>query len=319
MRWNGGMLADKRVVSFPEELVGIIGGVDRTYIAEASAAIDIADTPLTPEQGPYLFAAGLGGPFAGVADGTGSTGFLYTSTVPTTAAPTNRSFTVETGDDFEVENAGYCKVTKIGIKGTQKGVCMMNGSAIMQPVARLGGGFSATSLITPNDLIFAGSRLYLDPVAGPIGTTLVQNQFLGFEINIEIMWIPKYTGEAATDTPAWTFAVYVGHKITGKLTLEHDTAVSGNAGIKALFRAQTPRLMRIDVLGQSYGTAGSGTLFTGGRRGFRADLPIKFTEIPPLEDLEGNDILTVSFESRYNSTYGSAGAFTFANEVSALP
>jgi hypothetical protein len=101
--------------------------------------------------------------------------------------------------------------------------------------------------------------------------------------------------------------------------MEHDAAVNGDTGLKALWRAQTPRLMRIDVLGDAYATAGTGTTFTGGRKGLRLDLPIKITKVPPLEDLDGNDIVTVEFESRYNAAFGSAGSILICNEVSARP
>lgn len=320
MLFNGGMLKDDRTLVFPEQLVGIFGGTDRSYIESITAAIDISDTPMTPEQLPYLLAMLYGGPVTGSADGSGSTGFRYVTTIPTTSAPTNTSYTVEGGDDYEVERMDYARCIKLALKGTQKGTCQMSASLIGQEVARLGGGFSTTTILSSvNDLIFAGSRLYLDAVGGTIGTTLVTNQFLGFEITYEAMWVPKFTGEGAPDTPVWSFAVFVDKKITGKLTLEHDAAADGNTGLKALWRSNTPRLMRIDVLGQTYATPGTGTLFTGGRRGVRQDLPIRVTKIPPLEDLEGNDTVTIEFESRYNGTFGSAGSITVCNETSALP
>lgn len=325
MRWNGGTLDDAREHEFPEELVGFYDGTDRQYTKLVSGALDIAETPLTPDQLPYLFAAGLGGPVTGAADGTGSTGFRYATTIPFNPAspPTNRAYTVEGGDNNEVERLTYGKVTKIVLKGSQKAACTMSGAMIGQQVALLGGGFAATTLVDTNDLIFAGSRLYLDAVGGTIGTTQVQEQLLGFEITIEPMWVPKQTGEGAPDNPIWSFVVYTGCKITGKLTLENGTSsttgiVNGTNGIRSWFRARTPRLMRLDVLGQSYATAGTGTLLTG-RRGVRLDLPIRFTKVPPLEDVDGNATVTVEFESRYNSTFGGRGTITVANETSALP
>jgi hypothetical protein len=318
MRWNGGMLDDQQELVFPPELVGVFGGTDRSFIQSITAALDVADTPITPEQLPYLLAMLYGGPTTGAADGSGSTGFQYVTAIPVSSVPANTSYTVEGGDDYEVERMDYAKATKVTLKGTQKGNCTMSASLIGQQVARLGGGFSATTLADTNDLIFAGSRLYLDPI-GAIGSTLVTNQFLGFEITFEAMWIPKFTGEGAPDAPVWSFAIFVDKKVTGKITLEHDAAVDGNTGIKSQFRANTPRAMRIDVLGQTYATPGSGTLFTGGRRGLRIDLPVRWTKVPPLDDLEGNDIITVEFESRLNSTFGDAGEIIVCNEVSTLP
>lgn len=318
-RGNGGMLSDDRELTYPEELVGIIGGTDRSFFAKIGASLEIAETPITPEQLPYLLAMLYGGPKTGAADGTASSGYKYVTTIPTTAAPTdNHSYTVEGGDDFEVEKLNYGKVTKLTLKGTAAGPCTMAASMIGQQIVRLGTSFSSTSLVDTNDLLFGGARLYLDAIGGTIGTTAVANQFLGFEITYEGMWIPKYTGEGAT-SPVWSFVVYTGQKITGKITLEHDTAADGSTGLKSLFRANTARLMRIDLLGQSYATAGSATTFTGGRRGLRQDLPIRITKAPPLEDMEGNDIISFEFESRYNATAATAGTITVCNETSALP
>ena len=320
MRFNGGMLSDDREVTFPEELVGIMGGTDRAFTAKIAASLEIAETPITPEQLPYLLAMLYGGPKTGTADGSGSSGYKYVTTIPTTAQPTNNySYTVEGGDSFEVERINYGKVTKLTLKGSAATGCTMSASMIGQQVARLGTSFTSTTIAAVNDLVFAGSRLYLDAVGGTIGTTAISNQFLGFEITLEGMWIPKYTGEGSTSGAVWGFVVYTGQKITGKITLENDTAADGSTGLKALFRALTPRLMRIDTLGDAYATAGTSTTFTGGRKGLRIDLPIKISKVPPIEDQDGNDTVTFEFESRYNATAATAGSITVCNEVSALP
>jgi hypothetical protein len=315
-------LDDNRPWEFVEEDIGILGGDDRKVLPYADGALALPDCPLTPEDFPYFLATSLGGPITGSADGAGSTGFRYVTTIPTTAAPTNnRAMTVETGDDFEVERAAYGKHTEWSVKGVQKKPVMLGGKMQTQPVARLGAAFSATSIVTRNDLIFAGCRLYLDAVAGTIGTTQITGQFLGFEVALKPKWVFKQTGEgaAAGAVPSYNLVVYVDHEITGKITLEHDPAADGSTGLKALFRAGTQRLMRIDCLGQTYATPGSGTLFTGGRRGVRFDLPITITKAPPLDEIDGNDIVTFEWASRYNATFASAGSITVCNEVSALP
>jgi hypothetical protein len=318
MRWNGGMLQDTRALEFPEEVVGLFDATDRSVITMIDAALDVADTPITPEQLPYLLVMLFGGPFAGAADGAGSTGFRYVTNVPTTTAPTNTAFTVEGGDDFEVERMAYAKAIKVVLKGSAGKVNTMSASLIGQGSGRFGSGFSSTTISDVNDLIFGNSRLYLDAI-GSVGTTLITNQFLGFELTFEAMWEKKFTGEANTTSgPIWTFAQFVDKKITGKITLEHDTAVDGNTGAKAQFRAQTPRALQIDMLGQAYATPGSGTLLTG-RRGVRVALPIKWTKPGALEDQNKNDIITMEFASKYNSTFGSAGSITVCNEVSTLP
>lgn len=318
MRFNGGTLEDARKLEFPPETIGIFDGADRSVITMVDAALGIADTPIQPEQLPYLLAMLYGGPIAGSADGTASSGYRYTTNIPTTAAPTNNyAYTLEGGDDYEREIATYTKMTKLTLKGQAGKVCMMSGDLIAQSVSRFASAFTTTTLIEPNDLVFGAAQLFLDAI-GSIGTTQITSQFLGFEITFEGFWEKKFTGEGATQ-PIWTFVVFVDKKITGKITLEHDAAVDGNTGAKAQFRAQTPRALRINLLGQTYATPGSSTLFTGGRRGVQINLPIKWSKPGALEDQNKNDIITMEFESKYNTTFGGAGSIIVCNEVSTLP
>lgn len=317
-RGPGGMLDDGRPVTFPEEWVGIFGSLDRSYIAEITAALSLAETEATFEQLPYLLAMLYGGPVTGVADGSGSTGFKYVTTIPTNTVPTNTSYTIQGGDDFEVEIMEYAKCVKLVLKGQSKQAVKCQADLIGRQVSRHGTAFTPTnvSIITVEDALFGKSKLYLDAIGGTIGTTQITNQFLGYEITYEGMWIPKHTGDGNL---YWSFAMFVDKAIKGKLTLEHDTAADGSTGIKKLLRDQTPRLMRIDTIGATYATPGTGTTFTGGTKGIRQDLPVKFTKVPPLEDIDGNDTVTVEFESHYNITLGNAGTITVCNEVSALP
>lgn len=321
MRFNGAFLSDDRTPELVEEMVGILGGTNRNVITGVDASLELAETPVTPEQLPYLLAMLYGGPFTGTADGAGSSGFRYVTTIPTTAPPTNTSYTIEGGDDYEVERVGYAKCTKLTIKGAANGKITMSASLIGQFVARLGSGFATTSIATVNDLVFGLSRLFLDTTT--IGTTQITNQYKGFEITFEGMWVKQFTGEAnTTNGPIWTFVVFADKKITGKLTLLHDPAVDGNTGLLSVFRTlpSVPnRLLRIECLGQAYTTAGTGTLFTGGRRGVRIDLPITVTKVSPIANEEKVSIRTVDFESRFESAFASAGAITVCNEVSALP
>ena len=320
MRYNGGFLSDDRTPEFIEEAVGIFR-TDRSVITAVDASLDIPETPATPEQLPYAFAMLFGGAIAGSADGAGSSGYRYATTIPTTATPANNyAYTVEGGDDYEVERMGYAKFIELTLKGAAKSKITMSGKLMAQRVERLGTAFAAAALVDVNDLVFGLARLYLDAIGGTIGTTQITNQFKGFELTFKAMWEKQFTGEASTTNgPIWTFATFADYEITGKLTLLHDPAVSGSGGLKEFFRSQTPRLMRIDCLGAAYATPGTGTTFTGGRRGIRIDLPIKVTKVPPISDDAKVSLVTVEFESRYNATAATAGSITICNETSALP
>lgn len=320
MMFNGGMLDDQREIKTPDMLVGLYGPVDIAYVESITAALEIADTPLTPEQFPYLLAASFGGPVTGTADGSGSSGYKYVTTIPVDASSsvTNTSYSVEGGDNYEVMVMDYGKVIKWTVKGTARGTNLMSASMIGQSVTPIS-NFASTSLVSPNNLVFGGSKLYLDAIGGTAGTTAITNQFFGYEITGEAMWVPKFTGEGSPDTPVWSFALFTNKKITGKITLEHDEAANGSSGLFYAFQNNTPKLMRIDCLGQAYATAGTSTTFTGGKRGVRFDLPIRITKAPPLEDNEGNNLRTFEFVSNYNTTAATAGTITVCNEVSALP
>lgn len=318
LRVPAAYLRDERKHEFIEEAVGIFQ-TDRGVISAVNAAISIPDTALTPEQLPYFLAAALGGPTSGAADGTGSSGFRYVTTIPTTSAPTNTAYTIETGDDYEVERAGYGKCTKITLKGAGDGLAQMSSEWIAQRVERLSGGFSTTSIPDVDHLPFALARLWLDPVSGAFGTTAVNNQFKGFELTIEAMWEKQFTADAPTASgPIWTFAVFANYRITGKLTFLHDPATSGSGGLKEHFRAAARRLMRIELYGRPYATAGSGTLL-GARRGLRIDLPIAITKAPELDNENQVSIVNVEFESRFNATANTAGTITVCNETNTLP
>lgn len=321
-RWRGPVetLDDARAWEFVEEDVGILGGTDRKVLAYAQGNVDLKECQACPEQFAVLPAWSLGGPIAGTADGTGSSGFRYVTTIPTTARPANnRAASVEAGDDQEVESGAYGKVVEFALKGVQQKPIMMSGKMQTNPVARLGAGFSATTLPVLDDLVFWNTRLYLDLIAGTIGTTQITGTFLGFELSVKPVLVFKQTGEgaAAGTTPTYNLVVYVDHKIDIKLTFENDPVVDGNTGLRAAFRTGAQRLMRLDCLGRAYTTPGTSTLFSG-RQGIRADLPITITKVPPLSDISGNNTVTIEAAARYNNTFGSAGSITVCNELSTL-
>src|SRR3954470_2624069 len=96
-------IEDQRVVQYVEEMVGILGGTNRSYVSELLAGIKLEQTELTFEQFQYILAMGFGGAVSGSADGAG-TDYIYTTNVPTTStnSMTGRTFSIRGGDDAEV-------------------------------------------------------------------------------------------------------------------------------------------------------------------------------------------------------------------------
>lgn len=312
--WRGGAIKmdDQRTLEEIEEHIGILEGADRTAITQLLGGIEFPETPATFEQIQYLLAAGFGGPTTGSADGPG-TDKIYTTTVPTTSVPAGNFYTIEAGDDHEVEQLEYAAVTKISISGKIGETIKMSATWIGRQVSRLGAGFTgAIAIPTVEELIGLKTKVYLDAVGGTYGTTQVSSTVIGFKIDIEIMWVADYTMDGNL---YFTRLAYNGHKITGELTYRHDTAAAGSTGAKKFFRDQTAKLLQLKVEGSAPATPG--TTYTV--KTFIANLPIKFSKPGILESADGSSVVTMAFRSRYNVTAGNAGSFITTPELATLP
>lgn len=348
LRVPGGMLSDDRQVTMVDEMVGIINGTDRSYIAAAQGSISVDSSPLTPQQFPILLAASLGFNYSvaptvyteGEQEGTG-TAYRYKVVMPTTTTPnasitgaSNVSYTFEAGDNFEAEQMTYGKCTNVSVSGSSGGPISMQGSFIGQYVRYKGAFTSLSTIDTVEDLIFARSRLYLAEPTGPTPTfTAVDSTFLGFDVGIDCSWVPKFTGQgnASGTVPTWEFALFTNYSVSGSFTLEHNQWTSGTAnGLKTKWRNQETLIMRIDCWGSKtplLTTTGSTfsnplapfqpTPLLGNPTyaGVRFEFPIKIQQISPLSDNDGNDIVSVSWVARYNSTYASTGYILTINDL----
>jgi hypothetical protein len=312
-RWRGAgnMLDDQRKVEEIEEMIGIIDGADRDAVVQLLGMIQLNEVPMTPEQFQYLLVMGIGGSTTGSADGGGS-GKVYTTNLPTTAVPTAVPYSIEGGDNFEVEGLEYCVCTKVGISFAMGQTARMSGTLMGRQVQRLSGGFAAGATIPAvSELPAQQGKVYLDAIGGSYGGTQVSNTIIGGKIDYEFMWQPVFTMDGNL---YYSYPSYVGHKVSGELTFLHDTAGAGNTGAKADFRARTPKLLRIDLIGDALTTGATYTT-----KKVIIDLPIKYLNPGPLADNNGNDIVVMKFHSRYNTTAGNQGKFIVVNQITPLP
>lgn len=315
-RWRGGatMLDDQRKVEEIEEWAGLIDGADRTAIVQLLGMLALDEVPATAEQFQYLLVMGLGGSVTGSTDGAGSDK-IFTTNIPTTTKATAVPYTIQAGDDLEVEQMEYTVCTKISLKWAMGQTVRMGGALMGRQVARLGSGFSAGATIPSvgaGEFPTQKGKLYLDAIGGTYGTTQVSNTLIAGQVDIEISWKPVFTMDGNL---YFSYPSYAGHKVSGQLSYLNDTAADGNTGAMADFRAQTPKLMRLDWSGDA--VASPGTTYSA--RKIILDLPIKYLNPGPLGDDNGNDIRVMKFRSRYNMTAGNAGKFIVVNELSTLP
>lgn len=318
LRVKDAVLKDQREVEEILEQIGILGdGADRTAIPKLIGMLDIPAQPMSFEQWQYFMAMSMGGPTTGAADGAGS-GRIYTTTIPTTTAPSIggspnlRSYTFEGGDDSEVERMEYGVCIKWEISGQASETLKFSSTIMGRQVQRLAGGFAAATIPTIEDILVSKGILALDAIGGTYGATPISNQILGIKITGDIKLIPKFTMDGQL---YYTFPVYTNHIITGEVTFEHDVAAQGNTGAKADWRAQTPKLLQVNFSGNALTSAGT----TYSVKKLIFNLPIKWKQIGGLEDKEGNDIVKAQFRSRYNTTAGNAGSIICVHEVSPLP
>jgi hypothetical protein len=312
LRVKDAVLKDQREVEEILEQIGILGdGADRTAIIKLLGMLDVPSQPISFEQFQYFMAMSLGGPTTGTNDGAGS-GRIYTTTIPTTTAPTLQPYTFEGGDDSEVEQMEYVVCLKWELSGMAGETLKLSASLMGRQVQRLAGGFAAATIPIIEDILVGRGRLYLDAIGGAYGTTPIANQILGIKITGDIKIIPKFTMDGNL---YYSFPMYVNHVITGEVTFEHDVAAQGNTGAKADWRAQTARLLQVNFQGNNLASAGT----TYSAKRLILNLPIKWKTVGPLEDKEGNDIVKAQFRSRYNTTAGNAGTIICVHEVSPLP
>lgn len=315
-QWRGlfEMPDDQREVVNVEELVGIFGGTDRSYIPKEFAEITLGESELTFEEAPLLFAAAGFGSAGGSAQGASGSAVVFEFPIPTTTAPTTQSFTIEAGDNVEAEQLTYAVVRELKLSFPGGEAVKAETAWIARSVNRTNasGSFSNVgTLVSPAEVILAGKgSVFMNPaVSGATfgATRGTPGNLLGGELTFSDMWEAKF----AIDSGVLYFhtAVWVGANIEGELTYEVQntgtTGAMGTAGQKQAWRDQQAQLMRLNFPG---GTIPVGTTYSS--KLFRVDLPIKYTKFDPLDDQNGNAIVTAQFFSKYNEDVPAAGRGT---------
>ena len=316
-RGNGDMIQDGREVVEVEEQVGIDGGTNRTYIPKQMATLSLAETEATYEQLAWLLqAVGLGTVatgYQGSAIGVNGSSVWHLLAFPTATTPPTASYTFEAGDpDVEVDRMPYGICTKLSLKGG-------GGEAVKVSAEFMGryseppnaeGTFSAAGTLAVVETILAAGSAWLTPSGGAFGTgaNATPGNILGFAIDIERPWEPKFAVDSGTTY--FHTAVPDAFKVTGELTFEHQKAgtfgPAGSAGQMAKFRAQDAQLLRLQFPG---GTISGGTA-NFERKLLQIDLPIKYTSVDALGDQNGNSIRVMKWVSKYDESTPAAGRGT---------
>lgn len=305
--WRGlGTLEDQREVVFNDEDVGIVPGTDRTHIPKLFAQLELEDTALTFEQGPHLCEMGIKAATA-TADGLGS-GYIYEYPFGVTSVNTLKHYTIEGGDNQQAEEMEFCYASEISLTGKA-------GEALM--IAATIGGRQVTnttftadlSLPAVEDVLFSKGKLYIDAASDTIGTTQKTQTLLSMDSKISTGIMPVWTADGQL---YFTFVKGVRPEIVTELVFEHDAT---SVALKTDFRDQTARLIRLEWLGSALADAGTAHTY----KTFRFDQAAKIEKVAKIGDQDGNDVISMTFRARYNSTAALFAQLLFVNELSALP
>jgi hypothetical protein len=296
---------DEIEVKEHKEAVAIIGGTDETFISSYGSKWPIAETELTFEQFPYLLASSIKNVTSGSADGAGS-GKIYAYPLDTTSVNTRSTLTLEAFDNQQEEEAGYgyCRSWKLTGKGGNSGNAWMMAAELGAQQLAPGTKTAALALPAIEIALFPKSKLFIDAIGGTVGSTQITGTFLAADITYDSGLLRKYTGDGSLD---YTFTYLSEPKITGSILFEHNaTGVTQ----KATWRAQTAKLMRIQILGNALTSAG--TTYT--YKTINLDFAMKFTKVDPIGEENGNNTVLAHFTSKYNTTAATRGTITVVNE-----
>ena len=314
-RGNGEMPKDDREIVFVEQQVGIFGGVDDAYTPKHMGHLELAETEATFEQLADLFMmAGLGtfggGNRAGSAQGASGSTTIFTLPVPVSSGPVTYAYTVEAGDDAEAEVMPYTLAEEVKLAWKGGEAMKVSASLMGRYVERTNavGSFSAVGTLPSVEYILSSGSVWLTPSGSGFGTGLMPSgNLLEGELTFKPAWTPKFPVDSGTTY--FHTAVFTGIEIEGQFTFEHQAtgtySGAGSTGQKQKFRDMLPQLVRLQWPG---GAIPEGTTVLN--KLLQIDLPIKYSEIESLDDIDGNDVLAMSFLSKYNVNTPAAGRGT---------
>jgi len=294
---------DETEVTFVEENVGYLSGVDRTYIAKKSALAEFDETEATFEQIIYWFDGGIN-KVTPVADG--GSGYIYEYIMPELATDSQSpgAYTIEMGDNQAEEQSVGCIVEEFTISGAPDGAVTIGGSWRGQQITA-GTKTASLALPTVEEIMFNKGKLYIGTGAS-YGAQMTLT-WVGFSLNVKTGWIYYSTGDGNLYP---TLRKNVGSEVTCEITFEHNANAVAE---RAAFRAQTHRNVHMIFEGNALSAPGDYTYKT-----LIINLQGKYEDFSGFDDLDGDNVLTGTLRCRYNSTSGKFVDFLVVNEVPTL-
>ena len=297
--WRGtGTIQDNLTTVFPNEDIGILPGVDRTYQPKTEALLTLDSTPATFEQIGYLFQMGIADTDPTTdANSAGVWSYSFPTSCTDIKVSTDlRTMTWEGGDNAQAEEFAYGHCRSITLSGNAGEALMMSAEIVGREVGT--STFTADlSIPTVTEILFSKGSIYIDGTGTSPATTQVSNEFLQMDLSITTGWIPVYTADGNI---YFSFVKQAAPEVILSVTFEHNTNAIAEI---ANWRAETARVIRINFDGA-----------TGNQ--LILDMAGKWDNFSKIGERDGNDIVTGTFRARYNST--AAQFFTAAVHCASL-
>lgn len=293
---------------FPNENIGIVPGIDRSYVAQQIGTLAYSGVLTFEQLHPFQAALHTA---AASADGTG-TGQVWEYILPTTSiysASDLTTYTLQAGDNAAAEIMPFSFVPDFTIDGSY-------GQALMLGVNWRGANWSPTTfdalsasdLMPVEEILFNKGKLYIDGASDVIGTTLVSNTLLSMSMKVTTGWRAQPTADG---TLAFSLLKQVAPEAEITLVYEHNTSAVAE---KAAWRADVSRQIRLVFQGNALTTPDTYTYKT-----FKIDAAGKYANFAALSSDAGNDTISCTFRVRYSSVAAMYLQMLFVNEIAVLP
>lgn len=311
--WRGtGTLEDTRESVFPEEDIGIFGGVDRQYFAWLGAKLEMDETEATFEQLPHILDAGIA---LAVPTTDASSAQIRTYAFPISSTDAKSSSDLQTysflvGDNNEVEQFNFGFVSEFTLSGAAKEALKVAATWEGRQVSTAA-GFASVSIPAVEEILFGRGYLYIDSTTDSFGTTQVAQTLLGMELNITTGWQAVFSADGRSD---FSFIKQVRPEITLDVTFEHNGSASAE---KAAWRAGTSRLIQLKFLGSSLSSTDAGAPYD--TKALVINLAGRWEKFEKLDEQDGNDIVKATFRARYNATANAFAQLIVVNELASMP
>lgn len=301
MRVPGAQIDAGKTINRPSENIGLNVPPLRSYIPFEQAMLDIPEIEATYEQIMYMFEAGVKLILTGAADGAAAK--VYDYLLDETAPTTIKTFTIEAGDNNAVSEMAYGICQEFTLTWAARGGLTMASKWIG---AKRVTGVSFTALTPPAVEEILSPTITITDGGTAIGTTVFNGTLVGYQLTYTTGWQPVVTGNGNTYFGA---IKYVGAKATLQMSFEHDANASVEYG---KYAAQTTRLVRL----KHEGTALTGSTYS--KKTFMIDLAGRYTEFPPFEAQDGDNIVNVTMEIGYDATADLFARFLVVNALAAV-